>query len=170
MTNTDVAALFKLMARIMQVHGEDPFKIRAYFGGAAEIEILPQELSAMDRKQVLEVPGIGKAISEKIFELLDTGRMAKLTEYLDITPDGIAELSYVRGLGGKKVAQLWHELHIASIEQLQEMCRSGKLLEVKGFGQKTVDSLLEEIEYYKEARRERVKALLDMARQQQTAA
>lgn len=169
LSNADIAALFKMMARIMQVHSEDPFKIRAYFAGAAEIEILPQELSEMDRKDILEVPGIGKAISEKIFELLDTGVMSKLKEYLDMTPDGVVELTYVRGLGGKKVAQVWKDLSIMSIEDLEESCKSGRLLEVKGFGQKTIESLLEEVEYYRESRRARVKALLEMAHQNQTA-
>lgn len=169
LSNTDIAALLKMMARIMQVHNEDPFKIRAYFGAAAEIEILPKELSAMTREEVLEIPGIGKAISEKIFELLETGQMRKLGEYLAMTPDGVVELTYVRGLGGKKIAQIWKDLRIMGIEDLEEACRSGRLLEVKGFGQRTVDSLLEEIEYYRESRRERVKKLLDTAHHKQTA-
>lgn len=169
MTNTDIAALFKMMARIMQVHNEDAFKIRAYFGGAAEIEILPKELAEMERDEVLEVPGIGKAISEKIFELLDSGKMSKLNEYLAMTPDGIVELTYVRGVGGKKLAQLWKEMAVAGIEELEEACKSERLLDVKGFGEKTIAALLEEIDYYKENRRARVLELLKLARAEQTA-
>ena len=168
LSNTDIAALFKMMARIMQVHGEDQFKTRAYFNGAAEIEILPRQLSEMSRDEIMEVPGIGKAIAEKILELVEHGRMSKLSEYLAMTPDGIVELTYVRGLGGKKVMQVWKAIGIGGIEALEEACKSGQLLDVKGFGEKTIESLLEEIDYYKESRRASVKALLELARQPQT--
>jgi len=102
----------------------------------------------MTAEEISALPGVGKAISEKIQELLSTGELQTLNKYKEITPEGIQNLLRIKGLGPKKVKLVWEELAIESPGELLYACNENRLIELKGFGQKTQDQLITQLEYY----------------------
>ncbi|MCH8330733.1 MAG: DNA polymerase/3'-5' exonuclease PolX, partial [Bacteroidetes bacterium] len=137
MQNKEIADAFKLLVRLSELYEENPFVIRSYRNATIEIEDLPWQLSEMTDDQIKEIPGVGKAIHEKIRSLLDTGEMAKLKELLSITPNGVVKMLRIRGLGAKKILALWKVHHIESLEDLLETCNTDRLVELPGFGKKS---------------------------------
>ena len=103
MTNKDIARAFRELAEIMELHEENPFKIRSYQSAYMNLRKFDQPLSELSGEELAAMKGIGKAISEKIRELVDTGRMATLEKYRDQTPPGVVEMMAIAGFGPKKV-------------------------------------------------------------------
>ena len=110
MTNKDIARAFNDLARIMELHDENPFKIRSYSNAYIQLRKLDRPLGEMSEEEMNALKGVGKAISGKIKELLETGSMATYEKYREQTPEGIQELLQVKGLGPKKLRQLWKEI------------------------------------------------------------
>lgn len=151
MTNKEIASRFKLLGNLMELHGENAFKIRSYANAYLNLRKLPEELSQMKPDQIESLPGVGKAISSKINELLETGDLKNLAQYREITPAGIIDMLNVKGLGAKKVAVIWKELEIESIGELLYAINENRLIELKGFGAKTQASIKDQLEYYVES-------------------
>ncbi len=152
MNNKDIARKFNLLAKLMELNGENSFKIRSYSSAYNSLRKFPDPLSQMSEEEIAALPGIGKAIQSKIMELVSTGEMAMLQEYLDLTPPGIVEMLMIKGLGPKKVDKLWKELEIESPGELLYACNENRLVDLKGFGQKTQASIKEQIEYHLSSR------------------
>lgn len=148
MKNKDIARQFDLLAKIMELHDENPFKIRSYANAYLSLRKMEGDLSAMSREELSAIPGVGDAITDKITELLQTGKMRTLEKYKDITPAGVQEMLSVRGLGPKKVKQIWKEMGITTVGELLYACNENRLVEVKGFGLKTQDEIRKKIEYF----------------------
>lgn len=141
MGNHEIAALLEQTARLMEVHGENSFKIRSIQSAAFKIERLPEKLEGKTVEELALLDGIGKSLSQKIHQLLTTGKLNDLEELVSNTPPGILALLEVKGLGPKKIAQLWKELEITSPGELLYACNENRLVELKGFGAKTQDTL-----------------------------
>lgn len=152
MNNKQIASKFNLLAKLMELNGENPFKIRSYSSAYNSLRKFPNPLSEMSEDELSALPGIGKAIQGKIIELVQTGQMVMLQEYLDITPPGIVEMLMIKGLGPKKVDKLWKELEIESPGELLYACNENRLVDLKGFGVKTQASIKEQIEYHLSSR------------------
>ena len=152
MNNKEIARKFNLLAKLMELNGENPFKTRSYSSAYNTLRKLPAPLSEMSEEELGALPGIGKAIQEKIKELVNTGEMSMLQGYLDLTPSGIVEMLMIKGLGPKKVDKLWKELEIESPGELLYACNENRLVDLKGFGQKTQASIKEQIEYHLSSR------------------
>jgi len=148
MKNKDIARQFDLLAKIMELHDENPFKIRSYANAYLSLRKMEGDLSAMSREELSAIPGVGDAITDKITELLQTGKMRTLEKYKDITPLGVQEMLSIRGLGPKKVKQIWKEMGITTVGELLYACNENRLIEVKGFGLKTQDEIRKKIEYF----------------------
>lgn len=148
MTNKEIANKFNLLGKIMELHDENPFKIRSYANAYINIRKQPDPLSEMSPEETSHLSGIGKAISEKIYELVSTGEMQTLNRYLELTPSGIVEMLSIKGFGPKKIKTIWKELGIESIGELIYAVNENRLIDLKGFGQKTQDSLKAQLEYY----------------------
>jgi DNA polymerase (family X) len=148
MKNKDIARQFDLLARIMELHDENPFKIRSYANAYLSLRKMEGDLSAMSREKLSAIPGVGDAITDKITELLQTGKMRTLEKYKDITPLGVQEMLSIRGLGPKKVKQIWKEMGITTVGELLYACNENRLIEAKGFGLKTQDEIRKKIEYF----------------------
>jgi DNA polymerase (family 10) len=146
MNNKEIAGIFSLLAKLMELHGENSFKTKAYSGAAFRIEKLPQPLESSDL-DTLSVPGIGAAIAEKIRVLLTTGSLPLLEAYLAKTPAGVMDMLSIKGIGPKKIALLWQELGIESIGELAYACQENRLISLKGFGAKTQESILKNIAF-----------------------
>lgn len=147
MTNREIADYFSLLSKLMDIHGDNAFKIKSYSITAYNIEKAPGEISAMDDGQLFSLKGIGEATGKKIREIQQTGHMAALDKILAETPPGILDMLSIKGIGPKKIALIWKEMGIESIGELEYACIENRLVEVKGFGAKTQEAILESIRF-----------------------
>lgn len=136
----------------MELHGENPFKIRSYQNAYLTLRKIPEQLTEMAPEEMENLKGVGKAISGKIAELLSTGEMSTLKKYEEMTPPGIRELLQIPGFGPKKVRVIWKELGVENIGELLYACNENRLIELKGFGEKTQADLKQKLEYFQKSR------------------
>jgi DNA polymerase (family 10) len=141
-----VARALRELGMLLEVKGENPFKVRAYENGARALEELPGNLDEVIAAGTLtELPGIGAALAKKIEELARTGRLPLLDQIRSELPAGVGEMLRIPDLGPKKIAALLAALSIGSVTELEAACRDGRVREVKGFGEKTEKKILEGI-------------------------
>ncbi|RMD99242.1 MAG: DNA polymerase/3'-5' exonuclease PolX, partial [Bacteroidetes bacterium] len=110
MTNKEIANAFKYLADLMELHQENPFKIKSYRNAYLLIRKWPTPLEGLSESELSQLKGIGKAISSKIVELTETGTLKTIQKYEAMTPEGVREILKVPGIGPKKVRVLWKEL------------------------------------------------------------
>ncbi len=151
MTNDAIADTFTLLAKLMDIHGENAFKIKTYSIAAYNIEKTEQQLSTLTPEQLYATKGIGTSIGSKVTELLTTGTLQQLEQLIAATPQGIIDMMHIKGLGPKKITTIWKELGIESIGELLYACNENRLLLYKGFGAKNQQSIKESIEFYNNA-------------------
>ena len=151
MENKGIADIFTEIADILDILGENPFRIRSYRNAARTIEDLSQSIQSLvqNGKNLEEIPGIGKSIREKIEEILATGKCRFLEELRTKIPSGLTDLLKLEGLGPKKVKILYDELAVDSIDRLEKAARAGKLRDLPGMGLKTEEKLIQSIEKYR---------------------
>lgn len=152
MSNKEIAKTFRFLGDIMELHGENPFKIRSYQNAYLTLRKLDRPLTEMEAAEISAIKGVGQAIAEKIRELLDTGKMTTLQQYLDKTPPGIQEMLHIKGFGPKKIKVIWEELGIETIGELLYAVNENRLLELKGFGEKTQNELRQQLQYFLKSR------------------
>ena len=146
MDNYPVAQVFAEIADLLEIKGENLFKIRAYRTAADTIKAWADPVARMDEKQLLELPGVGKDLAKKIRELADTGTCRFHQELLLEFPPTILDLLRLQGVGPKTVALLYSSLNIRSVEELVEAAKSGRLRELKGMGAKKEALILKAVE------------------------
>lgn len=151
MTNKEIANTFQFLGNIMELHDENPFKIRSYSSAYITLRKFPTPLADLSLEELAAIKGIGKAISEKTRELVETGSMQALQKYLDKTPPGIQDMLRVKGFGPKKIKAVWKELGVETIGELLYACNENRLVELKGFGQKTQEDLRQKLEYFQKS-------------------
>lgn len=149
MDNYALADQFSLLAKLMDIHGENSFKSKSYSSAAFTLEKLPQEISSLPKEKIFSIKGIGESVGKKIIELLETGSLQALQDLIAQTPAGILEMMNIKGLGPKKIHQLWKEMSIDTIEDLQQACEENRIAATKGFGAKTQQGILESIQFQK---------------------
>ena len=147
MDNRALTRAFKLAAQLMELHDENPFKIRAIEGTANALDALSFPVAEIERSGLPDRTGLSKTAAAKVAELLDTGTFSDLQRLLDATPPGVVDMLKIKGIGPKKIRSLWHELGIESIEQLREAAESDQVSKLKGFGKKTQEAILEALEF-----------------------
>ncbi len=150
MTNYEIADHFSLLSKLMDIHGENSFKSKSYSIAAFNIERLPVEITTMDDAGLFAVKGIGESMGKKIRELLVTGKLPQLELLIADTPPGIMDMLHIKGLGPKKIADIWNILGIESLGELEYACNENRLVSLKGFGTKTQESVLQNIVYFKQ--------------------
>ncbi len=138
----------------MELHEENPFKIRGFQSAIYTIEQGGINLDGMSREQLQEIKGIGKSMAEVIIALDETNTAPYLDELLAKTPEGLLEVLQIKGLGPKKIKVLWKELNVTSTHELMEACQSGQVAKLKGFGEKTQQGIITAMEY-QEANRDK---------------
>ena len=147
MTNKEIARAFKLAGQLLELHDENPFKVRSFQNAAFKVERLPEALETMDAAAIAGIEGIGKSLQARILELNERGSFDELDELKSKTPEGILEILSIKGLGPKKVRTLWQELEIQSVGELLYACQENRLVTLKGFGEKTQEQVRHSIEY-----------------------
>jgi len=148
MTNKEIAGVFKNLAAIMELHNESAFKTRSYNTAYVNLRRLDRPLAEMDESEIGQISGVGKAIKDKINELLSTGTLSTYQKYAEITPPGIIDMLGIKGLGPKKIKTIWEEMEIESVGELLYACNENRLSQYKGFGLKTQEDIKQKIEYY----------------------
>ncbi len=151
MENKSIADIFTEIADILEIQGENPFRVRSYRNAARTIGDMGQSVQAMvdAGRNLEEIPGIGKSIHEKIEEMISTGRCRFLEELRAKVPPGLTELLKLEGLGPKKVRLLYDELGLDSVDRLEKAAQAGKLQDLPGMGLKTEEKVLKSIEHYR---------------------
>ncbi len=154
MENRIIAAMFDQIADILDIQGENPFRIRSYRNAARAIREMGQSLESMikDGRDLEEIPGIGKSISVKIQEILSTGKCQFLEELAAKFPAGVAELLKLEGLGPKKIMLIYEKLGVDSIDSLEKAAREMRLRKIRGMSQKTEEKILKSISNYRAGR------------------
>jgi DNA polymerase (family 10) len=148
MKNTAIAKVFQDMADLLELKGENVFKIRAYQRAARTIEHLPKEIEIMLREgeDLKTIPGVGEAIAKKTIELVSTGKLHVYEELKSEFPEGITKLLEIPGIGPKTANRLSAELGIKSVDDLEQAIKDGRVAGLFRLGDKTADNILQQIE------------------------
>ena len=148
MDNYQIADVFSLLSKLMDINQENNFKAKSYASAAFNIEKLPLQLSETPKEKISEIRGIGESSAKKIIEILETGELTVLKELIEKTPAGVIEMLNIKGIGPKKISTIWKEMGIESIGELLYACQENRLKLYKGFGEKTQQNVIETIEFY----------------------
>ena len=147
MTTEDIADGLEITAKLMELHDENPFKVKAISTAAYKLGKTRLDLNNQTVEELTKVEGISKSLAEKIIEFTTTGTTKELHDLIAKTPAGVIEMLGIKGLGPKKVRQLWHELELESVTDLLYACHENRLIELKGFGEKTQNTIIQNIEF-----------------------
>jgi len=150
--NADIAAIFDEIADLLEIQGENPFRIRAYRNAARQMESMGVPAADMLAKgeDLTELPGIGDDLAAKIREMVETGKCKALEKLRAKFPPTITTLLKLPGLGPRRVKTLYDKLKIKTLEQLKAAAREHKIRELEGFGDKTEATILEALEQHAE--------------------
>jgi DNA polymerase (family 10) len=145
--NNDVAEIFDELADLLEIKGENQFRVRAYRNAARTVAGLSRSVAdlAKEEKGLDGIPGIGKDLAEKIRTIVATKKLPLLEEMKKEMPASLSTLMKVRGLGPKKIAALYKGLKVASLEDLKKAATEGRIRELAGFTEKTEQAILEGI-------------------------
>ena len=142
-TNQSLAETFRLIADLLEIKGEVIYKTLAYRKAADSLTNLGRDINEVAKEGTLtELPGVGKAIAEKISELLTTGKLDFLNKLAEEVPLSLADLLQIQGLGPKKVGLFWRELSITNLDELKTSAETGKLRHLPGMGAKSEEKIL----------------------------
>jgi DNA polymerase (family 10) len=147
MTNEEVVDILDLQSKLIDLHGENSFKAKAFASAAYRLDKLRYDFTGRTEKDIESIEGIGKSIAKFIVELLEHGSAKEQDVLIERTPVGVIDMLGVKGLGPKKVAAIWKELQIESVGELLYACNENRLSSLKGFGLKTQESVKQGIEF-----------------------
>lgn len=148
MDNYQIADTLNLLARLMDIHGENSFKSKSYSSAAFAIEKLQVPVSGLPEEKIAAIRGVGPSSAQKIRELSETGRLTVLEDYISRTPAGVIEMLNIKGIGPKKIHTIWKEMSIESLGELLYACKENRLKLYKGFGEKTQQNVIDAIRFY----------------------
>ena len=148
MTNKQIASIFKLTGALLELHGENQFKTKSYNNAYISLRKVGDSLMLMSKNQLESIPGVGKAIAEKIIEIQVNGTFNLFEDLKIKTPPGVIELLNISGLGPKKVEVIWKIMGIEDPGALMYACTENRLVEYKGFGAKSQKTIQEKLQFY----------------------
>src|SRR5713226_6613072 len=165
MDNKAIAGLLYETADLLEIDGQDSFRVRSYRNAAEAIEALPQQIADLiqEPKKLLEIQGIGKGMQANLLQLFKEGRIEAHTELLKKYRPSMLELLKIQGLGPKTIALIWSAHQVSDLEGVEKLAREGKIRELPRMGEKHELKLLKAIEDY---RRIAGRFLLDTAETQ----
>lgn len=156
MTNTEVADAFDEIADLLEFQGANQFRVRAYRNAARTIRDLPEsvaEIAGNSQRKLTDLEGIGDDLAEKIGTLLASGSLPILDELRQQVPESVLTMLRIPGLGPKRVATIYKELHVSTLVELRQAAETHKIRELKGFGVKIEEAILAGMEIATEAER-----------------
>jgi len=154
MKNLEIAQIFERIADILEFKGENRFKINAYRKASRIIGSLSEDIEHIHKEnRLMEIPGVGSGIAEKIAEYLDTGKMSKYAEAMKGIDEGLIKLMDIPGLGPSTSRMVYKELGIHDINGLEKAASEGRLQTLKGMGEKKEENILRGIRLFKESQK-----------------
>lgn len=147
MENKEIIKLLKNTSKLMELFGENEFKIRGYNNAVFALEKTDTQLQKLSAAELEKLDGIGKSIAASIAEINETGTFSYLEELLSKTPEGVLDMLNISGLGPKKIKVIWQEKGITTLDELKQACEKGEIASIKGFGEKTQQNILEALDY-----------------------
>ncbi len=158
MKNSDIAQVFAQVATLLEIRGDNIHRVLSYKRAAENLGEYPEELTKLSAAgELTSIPGIGKALAEKIQELIDSGRLTYLDNLAEEIPLSILELLKIEGMGPKRVKLVYQELGVKSLDELDEAAKDGSLATLPKMGQKSVDKIIAGIQALKSFGTDRVK-------------
>ena len=152
MNKEDIVKALREIADLMEITDASPFEFQAFRNGAQGLDEWEGDLTeSASQDNLTEIPSVGKAIAKVIQELVSSGSSSELDRVRGLVPDELPKLLRFRGLGPKRVRALWEGLEIESPGDLENAIHEGRVKELKGFGAKTIEKMLESIEYFRNA-------------------
>ena len=149
MDNAAIAHRFSRLAALMDIRGDDPFRLRSYRNAAEAIETWPKPMQKIAGEEGIaglqSIPGVGKAIAGKIIELLDRGTFDAWERIIAETPESVLDLLDIPGIGPKTAALLHQKFKVSSLEALRKFVAGGGLGQVDGIGPKTAERIKENL-------------------------
>ncbi|BCD62586.1 DNA polymerase [Nitratiruptor sp. YY08-26] len=152
-TNSEIAKIFNEYADLLEIKGENPFKVRAYRNAARTVENIGKPLEELVKSgyDLTKLPGIGTDLSLYIKEIVKTGKFSKLEQLKEEIPPTLVEMLSIEGLGPKRIKTLYEQLHIQSMEDLRRAAESGEIEKLPGFGPTLVEKILRGVRLAKKA-------------------
>ena len=153
MITKTIAAIFRDIAKILEIKGENVFRIRAYERAARNVESLSEDIQDLiNDDRLRSIPGVGEDLEGKIREIVKTGRLKFLEDLKKSVPEGLLELLDVPSVGPKTAKLLYEKLNIRSLAGLEKAAKEGKLLELEGIKEKSVENILKGITLLKQGK------------------
>lgn len=149
MKNQEIADIFEEIANLLEIKGENPFRIRAYQRASLNMAGLAKKIETLSKEELLKIPGIGHDLAGKIEEYVKTGKIADFEELKKQVPEGLVRLLSVPSLGPKTAKMLYEKLKIKDIDELEHLAREHKLTGLPGIKEKTEGNILKGIEMIK---------------------
>jgi DNA polymerase (family 10) len=150
MNNAEIARRFYRLSALMEIRGDDPFRLRSYRNAAEAIEVWPTPLKEIAEKEgvagLQEIPGVGKAIAGKVMDLLDRGTFDAWERLITETPETVLDLTELPGIGPKTAALLHQRFKVSSLPELKDFVAGGGLEMVDGIGARTAEKIKEALE------------------------
>ncbi len=151
MRNKEVAELLLEIAKLLELKGENTFRIRAFEKAAQSISSLPQPIEdVIQTEQIQNLPGVGTGITQRIKQYLEKGRLDELENLKKQIPEGLLKIISIPGVGPKSAKIIYEKLKITSVEELKKAALEGKLTSLPHFGKKTEENILKGIELLKQ--------------------
>ena len=156
MTNEELARRFERLALLMEIRGDDKFRVRSYRNAAETLETWPSPVAQIAREEgqkgLQTLPGVGKAISGKIVELLERGTFDAWERLKEETPETVLDLLEVEGVGVKTAAALYQQFKVSSLADLLKFVEGGGLDLLDGVGEKTAERIARSVRRKVESR------------------
>ncbi|HEY0729911.1 MAG TPA: helix-hairpin-helix domain-containing protein [Pyrinomonadaceae bacterium] len=150
MNNAEIARRFHRLSALMEIRGDDPFRLRSYRNAAEAIEVWPTPLKEIAEKDGLaglqEIPGVGKAIAGKVIDFLERGTFDAWERLIAETPETVLDLTEIPGIGPKTAALLHTRFKVSSLPDLKSFVSGGGLDQVDGIGPKTAERIKEALD------------------------
>jgi len=153
MDNKDIAAALEEMTTLMELNGENAFRIRSYVNAARQIELLQEPaLDLSERGELESVRGVGAKMAQNIVTLIQDGTLPGVADLRASIPEGLLEMIEVPGLGAKRVRSIYEQLGISDVDALAKACEAGEIKKMSGFGKKTEQNILQGVYYLQQHR------------------
>jgi DNA polymerase (family 10) len=147
MDKKEIAEVFNEIGQLLELKGENPFRVRAYYNAARIVESLQEDLHKLvDEQQLTDIKGIGNDLAAKITEMVTTNRLEFYEKLKSSLPAGLLDMLRIPGFGPKRAKVVFDKLKVDSIQKLEAACRAGKVAALDGFGEKSQQKILEGIE------------------------
>jgi len=151
--NTEISNIFREIAAMLEIKGENVFRIRAYERAALNIESLNKSIEEYNAQNLLrQIPGIGSDLEQKIKEYLTTGHIKSYEELKRTLPEGVLELLQIQGIGPKTAKLLFDKLSVKSLADLEKAIKDNRLVDIEGIKEKTVQNIIKSIETFKKGK------------------